>query len=424
MGRFASIVAAALVWAGPVFAQDGPSAAAELNQMCRADAGELWGVSLCGPLLIADPATRTVWASEADRQGILAAQGGAWAGVLPAGVSIANTRLDWAGVRWTMVTAPLPDDPVARRVLLAHEAWHRVQDQIGFYAQEGANAHLATERGRVLMRLEMRALATALRSSGVGLRNAAQDALILRAARHAAFGPARAEETALDRHEGLASYTGIRLGAGDGANAYALRQLDEFDRRESFARAYAYATAPAYGLLLDRFRPRWRTELSGGAPADLLAAVMRPGAATTRAVAAASARYNGQQITAEERSRGETANARLAALRAVYAGPRLEAPLTSPRFEFDPNQVTPIGDLGNHYQTLTLRDSWGELSASAGALIARDFRLAIAAAPAADGLSGPGWTLRLSPGWRVAAPAGGGPWRIERGPGQAVASPQ
>jgi hypothetical protein len=414
MGRVASIVAAALVWASPVFAEDGPTAAAELNEMCRADAGALWGVSLCGPLLVADPATRAVWASDPDHEGRLTPSGEGWIGTLPAGLGIANTGLDWAGQRWIMVVAPLPADAVERRVLLAHEAWHRVQDQIGFAAREHPNAHLTTERGRVLLRLEMRALATALRSRGSGQRNALEDALILRAARHTAFAPARAEEAALDRHEGLAAYTGVRLGAGDSARDYALRQLDAFDRHEHLARAYAYATGPAYGVLLDQLRPRWRRELGGGAPADALAGVIRPGAATPRAIAAATARYGAEQLTQEERSRAAAAEARLAALRAAYAGPRLEAALTNPRFEFDPRQVIPLADLGNHYQTLILRDVWGELRATGGALIAPDFRSARAAAPAGDGLSGQGWTLSLAPGWRVAPPTAAGAWRIER----------
>ena len=142
MGRLASLVAALTLLTAPAFAQDGPRAAAELNEMCLADARALWGVSLCGPLLIADPTTRAVWASEQDRQGVLAAQGAGWAGVLPANVGIANTSLDWAGVRWIMIAGPLPQDVTARRVLLMHEAWHRAQGEIGLSAQEGANAHL------------------------------------------------------------------------------------------------------------------------------------------------------------------------------------------------------------------------------------------------------------------------------------------
>ncbi|HRP11795.1 MAG TPA: hypothetical protein PLK37_12235 [Terricaulis sp.] len=418
------MLAALLAFAPAAFAQEGPRANSELNQMCRADLGALWGVSLCGPLLVVEPASRAVWASEPDGEGILSAEGEGFTGLLPEGVGVANTRMHWAGKNWIMVLNPLPEDATERRVLLAHEAFHLAQEALGYSAQNVPNAHLASERGRTLLRLEMRALATALRSRGLGQRRAMQDALVLRAARQAAFPSARAEEATLERNEGLASYTGVRLGAGAGAHDYALRTLDAFDRHDSFVRAYAGATVPAYGLLLDAYRPRWRLELGANAPADILIPIAAPPAATARIVAEASARYGGPQIAAEERARAEAQALRLAALRAAYAGPRLELALTSPRFEFNPNRITPIEGLGSHYEVLTLRDVWGTLVAEAGALIGSDFRSAIAAAPGPDGLSGPGWTLTLAPGWMLAPPAGEAPWRVIPAPAEPLPAPE
>lgn len=424
MVRRAFIFAAALWCATPALAQEGPRASAELNQMCQADGGALWGVSLCGPLLVVDPITRTVWANTQDREGVLTAQGDGWSGVLPSGVGVANTALDWAGVRWAMVLSPLPDGETERRVLIAHEAWHRVQADLGFPAQDAPNAHLATERGRTLLRLEMRALATALRSRGVGQRRAIHDALTLRTARQAAYAQARAEEAALDRNEGLAAYTAARLGAGAQANAFALRRLDDYDRHQSLSRAFPEATGPAYGLLLDQLRPRWRQELGANTPADLLAMVSRPPAASPRAVADAAERYGGAQVTAEERTRAEAESMRLAGLRAAYAGPRLELALTSPRFEFNPSRITPIEGLGSHYELLTLRDVWGELRAEEGALLAPDFRTARAVRPGPDGLSGPGWRLTLAPGWALAPPTDEPVWRLVPGTTQTLPAPQ
>ena len=83
--------------------------------------------------------------------------------------------------------------------------------------------HLETERGRYLMRLELRALATAMLSNGRARRIAVKDALSFRMARLASFAEAPAAEAGLDRNEGLASYTGVRLGAGDQANLFAAR---------------------------------------------------------------------------------------------------------------------------------------------------------------------------------------------------------
>lgn len=104
---------------------------AEARRLSDADAGRLWGRPLYGPLLFADPATRAVVANEADAQGLLRADAGAFIGTLPQEQNVANTALDWAGRRWTMVMWPPPDAPYPRARLLIHELYHRVQDDLG-----------------------------------------------------------------------------------------------------------------------------------------------------------------------------------------------------------------------------------------------------------------------------------------------------
>lgn len=249
--------------------------------------------------------------------------------MLPQGVPIANTTVDWGGQRWIMVMGPLPADVIERRTLVMHEAWHRVQTSIGLPMQNANAAHLETERGRYLMRLEMRALSTAMLSTGRARRNAAKDALAFRAARLASFPEAQAAEAGLDRNEGLASYTGIRLGvAEDMTHLYAARTLTAYDDHQALARSYAYATGPAYGLLLDEYLPNWRASLAAWAPADLLVSPLRARPLNTRAMQRQAARYDGPQIAAQERGRAEQQRQLIAALRARFAeGPRLVLPL-------------------------------------------------------------------------------------------------
>lgn len=373
-------------------------AAAELHAICTADHGQLWGPSLCGPLLIADPQTRLAWGSEQDHDGVLVRQGAGWMGVLPRGVGIANTSTNWAGVQWIMVMGPLPADGEERRVLVAHEAWHRIQTPIGFPQAPSDCTHLESERGRTLMRLEMRALDEAMRMEGAARWAAARDALAFRALRFSEFSGAQANEIALDRNEGLASYTGVKLGAGRDALHYAANALGRFDHHQALARAYVYATGPAYGLLLDRRASNWRRRLGRAAPADLLAHII--GASSN--VQIASERYGAGVIVSEESARARAAAVRVAEFRIRFAtGPRVVLALHGSRMEFDPNAVTPIEGLGSVYQSLVIRDAWGELRATQGALIAADFSQVTAAAPSADGLSGPGWVLTLNPGYRL-----------------------
>lgn len=389
--------------------------------MCAGDAGQLWGANLCGPLIIVDPQSRQAWATQRDGLGAFSLRpGGGWVGSLPQGVPIANTTVDWAGVRWIMVVGPLPEDATARRVLLAHEAWHRVQSSIGLPMQNTNAAHLETERGRYLMRLELRALATAMLSNGRARRESTKDALGFRMARLASFPDARSAEGSLDRNEGLAAYTGVRLGAGDQAHLFTARTLNTYDQQQSLARSYAYATGPAYGLLLDEYAPNWRTALAAWAPADLLVSPLRVREMNGRDLVRRAERYDGPQILAEERSRAEAQRQLIADMRARFGGPRLELPLGRMQFEFNPEAVTAVEGLGTVYQTLTLRDLWGEFRASGGALISPDFSRLTASSPNQGGLSGPGWSLSLASGYRMSAPDTAGVVRPERIPSPPV----
>lgn len=373
------------------------------KSICEADDGTMWSHSLCGPMIIVDPATRRVWANQADAEGVLNAHDGIFIGELPPDIGVANTAVEWSGTRWSMVILPLPKDETAMRVLLAHESWHRVQSELGYEPSNPTCTHLATERGRVLLRLEMRALARALRSKDDSRWTAARDALAFRKQRHLEFESAAQTEGALDTHEAVAEYTGIRLGAGERAVEYAASQLDRYDGASSYVRSYAYATGPAYGLLLDERMPNWRAEKRAIAPPDLLAAdlkvVEQPSKET---LTAAAARYEGSTVEAEEAERAERERVRVADLTKQFTSQaRVVLALRKMQLEFNPNRITPIEGLGNVYDVLIVRDEWGELTAKEGALISSDFKRVVLSAPTADGLSGPGWTLSLKPGFKL-----------------------
>jgi hypothetical protein len=427
-GLYAALaILSVATFAAPAAAQDpltSAAAAAELREVCQDDAGRLWGVDLCGPLMVVDPTTRRVWTSEADRVGLLQRAGAGWVGGLPVGVTVANTTTEWAGVRWIQVLAPLPTDETHLRVLLAHEAWHRAQSQLGLAAQSSDCSHLDSERARVLMRLEFKALGTAMRSNGRARRQATEEALLFRAVRLSEYRNAGPQEDALDRNEGIAAYTGVRLAVTDNPDLYAARTLDRYDRHQALARSYAYASGPAYGLLLDDFRPNWRFELGGASPARLLADTLQLGGWRDGDIRRAGQRYGMTQIAAEERIRAEAHRARVAELRLRFdRGPRLELPLANMQMDFDPNAVTPLENLGNFYGTLTIRDAWGELRATDGAMISTDVRRVVVSSPGPGAVSGPGWQLSLAPGYQLVGPDGAGIFRPVEVPADAPARP-
>src|ERR1044071_6640130 len=73
---------------------------AEGATLCAADGGKLWSVSLCGPMLLVDPATRTFVANQNDASGTLHDAGGVFTGTLTPEQVVANSSLEWSGLRW------------------------------------------------------------------------------------------------------------------------------------------------------------------------------------------------------------------------------------------------------------------------------------------------------------------------------------
>jgi len=385
---------------------------AEAATSCKVDNGRLWGVSLCGPIMFVDPASRDVVASQADAAGKLQQDAGVFIGTLPPDQGVANTALEWAGERWTQIMWPLPAEAWRRRILIAHELFHRIQPQLHLPAgAEANNAHLDTVDGRVYMQLEWRALARALQSdSDTVRRKAAMDALLFRAARDQVFPSAAAQEQALEANEGLAEYTGVMVGAQSAAEQRraALDDLSAHVGDETFVRSFAYATGPAYGMLLDRYAAGWRTHLASGQGfgamlADALHAA-RPRDPRQQALARMNA-YGGRELRASENRRDEAHQRLLSAYRAKFIeGPVLVLPLKHMQVQFDPRSLQPLGEAGTVYPTLHLSDDWGTLEVASGALISADWTrvtLPLPATTSATGIAGRGWTLVLKSGWKT-----------------------
>lgn len=361
--------------------------------------------------MFVDRETRRAVASERDADDVLRPEaGGRFVGTLPADLPLANTAVEFGGKRWVMVLLPLPNEPEELAVPLAHEAFHRVQPalELSVASTEGRNAHLDREQGRYWLQLELRALDRALTNlaSGIHARGAARDALPFRAERRRLFAQAGEDEAALERSEGTAEYTGIMAASGDmaGRASLARRNLDRLPERPSFISAFAYATGPACGLLLDRFADtNWRKRLIAGATFDQLLA----GAVVSRAVATPSARavvYGGAALATSERTREAARAKREAALRAsLVVGPVLVVPITG-SISFDPGRVTALEGAGTVYQGLKTSGPWGTLEATGATLVAPDWSTVRVTGPVmiSGGVaSGPGWRAELNEGWSV-----------------------
>lgn len=417
--RLIVTVAALVITVTPARAQTGIDVSqarayfAELSRLDSIDGGKLWGRRVAGPMMFADPASRTIVANQADAQGLLHLENELWVGKLPPEISPANTAQNFGGRIFSMIMWPVTDSRYARGRLLMHESFHRIQDSLGLPAFNPGNAHMVTAESRIWTRLEWRALTEALLHTGTARKQALTDALTFRARRRLSAPAAKDEERQLELNEGLAEYTGLVL---SGLPRSALHdrvavQLAQAESGESFSRSFAYASGPAYGLLLDDTGPAWRKRLTSSSDiSDLARSAYGISAVDDKTADKLVHRYLGARMVADERARETKRLAREAELRRMFtSGARLTLPAAGAfSFSFNPNAVNPLQSLGTVYDGARITDSWGVLDAADGTvLITRDQSGhptgVIAPNPAIDGdtLKGDGWKLELSPGWAV-----------------------
>lgn len=361
----------------------------------------LWGRSLCGPLMLVDPQSRAAIANKDPGVPGFSPQAGFWSGTLAPTVPLANTSVELGGRRIAEVLLPLPEDAIERRILLSHEAFHRIQPDLGSRLREADNGHLDAKDGRIYARLEAAALGQAL--TGRNWRQAARAALSYRSARLVRFSGAAAAETSLINNEGLAEYTGIKVGARGRETDFALRRLRSITVRPSLIRSFGYVVGPAYALLLDRLPGKWRADaIEGRALPDLLRERIGAGPQVP-----SLSSYGSERIIAEETARDTGIQQRRTALRiALVTGPTVTFPFQAMQIAFNPNTLFSLGEAGSVYGPgTTIHDKWGSLDVTGAVLLspARSFaRVPGPAAISGGQLVGSGWTAQLAPGYVVA----------------------
>jgi hypothetical protein len=388
----------------------------EAQALCERDGGRLWGVSLCGPMVIADAATGTIATNQP-----------APAGDRPRMIGFVNAPVPWGGTMWAAFNWQMipKDDRFARGGLFMHELFHRIQSGLGLTSERpkmapgsGENTHLDSLEGRYWMRLEWRALARALGASGAARLSAIADVLAFRAARHQRFPRAAADEHADDILEGIATYTQYVTASDSAQDAirHAVAGLAGAETGTSFVQTFAYASGAGYGLLLDALSPGWHRKFTGARDlGELLSAAA--GVTAAPDAAAAAARYDGASLRAAEEQRDRDQQAIIAELRRRYVdGPVLVVPRAGSG-SVNNMGATVIPGAGTVYRSLATKGVWGFFNAGAGALISADGQTVSLPAPAvvdATTLKGDGWTATVGPGWKVQPGPRPGDYRVVR----------
>ena len=385
----------------------------EARALCERDGGRHWGVSLCGPMVFADAATGTIATSQP-----------APPGDRPREFGYVNAPIQWGGITWSAYDWQMipKDDQGARGRLFMHELFHCIQPRLGLTAPRnpsaGENDHLDSLEGRYWMRLEWRALARALGTSGAARTSAIADALAFRAARHQRFPGAAANEHIVDINEGIATYTQYVIGSdsAEDASRHARATLSGSESSTSFVRTFAYASGAGYGLLLDALSPGWHRKITAASDfGQLLAAAA--GVTAMPDATAAAARYDGASLRAAEEQRDREQQKIIAELRRRYVdGPVLIVPRAGSG-SVNNMGATVIPGAGTVFRSMANKGAWGSFDAKAGAMISADGQTISLPEPVvvdATTLKGDGWTATVGPGWTVQPGPRPGSFRVVR----------
>jgi hypothetical protein len=372
----------------------------EAGALCERDGGRLWGISLCGPMVIADAATGTIATSQP-----------APAGDRPRVLGLVNAPVQWGGVTWSAYNWQMipKDDQGERGRLFMHELFHCIQPRLGLMTGGSVDTadHLDSLEGRYWMRLEWRALARALGSSGAARTSAIADALAFRATRYQRFPNAAAAEHPVEINEGTATYTQYVLGSdsAEDASRHAIATLSASETSTSFVRTFAYASGAGYGLLLDALSPGWHRKITAASDfGQLLSAAA--GVTAAPDAAAAAARYDGASVRAAEEQRDREQQAIIAELRRRFVdGPVLVVPRAGSG-SVNNMGATVIPGVGTVFREMSNKSAWGFFDARNGALVSADGETISLPSPVVvdpTTLKGDGWTATVGPGWTVQA---------------------
>jgi len=395
------------------------SALRDAKTACEADAGILWKRSLCGPIALVDRQSRLVIANDTVAGKHFLRLGDAYVTTLPDNQYVANTSFPWGGRTWTMVALPLPRDRFARADLVMHEVFHREQEALGLRQPDALNNQLDMRPGRTWLRLEYRALASALDAlpNQTVARHHVESALIFRAQRRSLYPGSDSLEATLEIQEGLPEYTGQRLAmqlTGEGTTRVA-KYVRDYESTPTFVRAFAYGTGPAIGILLDSFAPSWRNSVLTNRDIGVLLAQAIHFQPPRNLAATALTRAKEYGWDEVDRSEAARDSARAPAMREYRArladGPTLTLRQSkdSLSWSYDPTELIGFDLTSTIYPSGNFSAPWGKLSIEHGGVLVRnDFSAITVSAPAAPlmtsrEIKGEGWSLELAPGWTIRA---------------------
>lgn len=386
----------------------------QLEAVCNEDNGRLWGQNLYGPLMYVDRTTRRIVANEPDKEGLLKQKDGIYTGSYPKELIINNTAITYGGKLFGM--APLPNEDDEYRILSRglHCLFHRFQNTINYNFSGYNTPNMEERRARIWLKLEWSALRKAIESEGEAQKVAIRDALIFREANHELYQQFVTDEIRFENYEGLATFTSIKLAAKshEEFNTRLMENLDRIYSYLSYSRSYGSIHGALYATLLDlkgfNFKEIVNENTDLGDLVMKLYDIRLP--EVCRDVAGSlSLNYDIDKIYKEENLREEEIQEYInKQLSTFVEKPVVYIELESPYFDFEPEDIQPLGPEGTLYKQIRISDNWGKLTVDKrgeGCLMSNNFKFLRVPAKgyniSKNHIEGDGWDLILNNGWEI-----------------------
>lgn len=383
----------------------------ELDSLAQVDNGILWGTNLYGATMFVLPQNRLIIANQPAKG--LKFKDSLYVGILPEAINIANTSVEWNGKSWTMVNwdAISSNDKYSRQKLLIHESWHRIQKDIGILPVMTKNTHLDELQGSILLKLEFLALNHAISDKSDKSKHHLSNALNIRNYRQQMFPDNN--ENVFELHEGLPEYTGFKLCGIDKTilPKVIAKQLELAIQKDGLANSFPYITGPAYGLLFDKLKNNWLSEVINGF--DLLTighkiigtSISTDTATLKKRVSAIISEYKANSLINNETAKFELEKQLANKYENKFlANSVLIIKNNNIQMGFNPQEkIIPITN-GVVYKTMRLTGEWGIAEVKSGIFRANDWTYFLLPAPRSR-YSGkiiePDYNLTLNDGWKV-----------------------
>lgn len=387
---------------------------AEAKSLSDKDNKKLWGKEIYGPLIFVDKKTRFIVTNEPDKKGKFKKQGSLYIGELPEKFGPSNSSIKFSGKKWSIIIWEdfVKSDRFNRNQLMMHELWHRIQEDIGFPGNAVRSNHLNELWGRILIKLEWRALQKALTSLEEEKIESIKDALIFRNYRRSLFENAEFNENKGESHEGLAEYTGLVLSGFDRNRQleHVFGKMKTNENAKSLLLMWAYPSGASYCFLLDDLNINWRKDSKS--PVDLGKLLQKAinfdipenieKEAEKRYI-----KYNGDLLITKEIETEKEIQKLITKYTETFVNNKIISfPGIGLNITFDPRETFSLKDHGTIYKASRITDVWGIIEVSEGEILINDGweKLILTADNlniSSNAINGKGWNLKLKKSWKI-----------------------